>query len=55
MKFVKPNGKEVEIDNPSIEWVEAVKKLGWEEVSPKPKRTRRTKAEMEAAKLDTGE
>ena len=52
MKMKTPDGRVVEVENASTEWIDAVTKLGWEKL--KEKRKRRTKAEIEADnQLDT--
>lgn len=48
--WVKPNGNTIEINDTSAS-VSKAKQLGWKPAE-KPKRKRRTKAELEAAKQE---
>lgn len=51
MKWLKPSGKEIET-NDFDETIKFCKSLGWEIVEDKPKRKRRTKAQIEADKAN---
>ena len=48
IKWIRPSGSEIET-NDSKETIEHCESLGWKKAD-KPKRKRRTKAEIEAAK-----